>query len=727
MKKELLFTALMVGTSGALAQSISIDAQGPEIPSGTFYLQANGVEDTNGEALFLSRGASWGTEATMDKYGLPITYNSETKAISFYDWADTRMFSDDGSSVYTDGATSKTTTYEFVSAPDGGNLVYIKVPIKNGDATVDKYLGINKGDKGYVVQLVDLEKAQVFTISTKENHDNCLSHYKVNNNLNLVKSANITGLDEEQLKTNPNYLDDYFAEKFASTDLSSLINPSGFTYSAWSRNNPNTTAVELYQGTGAFTQTLIGLKQGIYKVTFHGFERNGWNGDQVTLGNDGYELTTTYLDANGQTVQFPSWYSDRAGDSNPNGIPEAINLFNQGKYEASTYAYVGEDGTLDLKVVAPSYKNGHWVMFNNWSLQYYIQGISDEDAQSIINQANGLLEGYKETAVQESLQKALETFVDSKTITNYNTLSAAITAAESSIAAYVHAKTALDNTATLLSQTNLYDPYSNYISEYEQNKAAYEDGSMTTAEASAVEDPLAKKGWHADSKVNDFLLSAWDGVSGYTGPFYINTWSTEGETDGTNFVVPFFEYWTQDGNELNPQTMSANYVVEDPDYTYEVNAWVRLRLTNGKEGIDFSKIKFVVGDPEATVENKQTGENNYYNVATLQSLIDNGAQVEEVPVLNSTFSLLHITKESTSDLMGNLPIQFIVEEGSNASWLSWKDIKINMTDKQATGLNKTEKANAATTNGAVYNVAGQKVNGLQKGLNIQNGKKILVK
>lgn len=168
MKKQLLFSALLVGTTGVLAQNISIGAQGPEIPSGAFYLQANGVEGMNGEALFLSRGAARGTQATMDKYGLPITYNSETKAISFYDWANTRMFSDDGSSVYTDGATSKTTTYEFVSAPDGGNLVYIKVPIKNGDATVDKYLGINKGDKGYVVQLVDLENAQLFTISSKK-------------------------------------------------------------------------------------------------------------------------------------------------------------------------------------------------------------------------------------------------------------------------------------------------------------------------------------------------------------------------------------------------------------------------------------------------------------------------------------------------------------------------------------------------------------------------------
>ena len=484
------------------------------------------------------------------------------------------------------------------------------------------------------------------------------------------------------------------------TDGSNMLKPF---IEAWKSKSNN-----LETGEINYTQ-LTGLEPGYYTVT---------------------GLVRAYNEANGEVNYLNLHANNVDKDVITSGVKCSNNLGYYNNFQV--YTRVAEDGILELgfKTQDPNY---NWIAFKNIKIVSTDATKILADYSAARQKAQDIADGNEKigTSELESLKAALSQTINEDDLDELIAATAQLqettNAAESSIAAYAHAKTALDNTATLLSQTNLYDSYSNYISEYEQNKAAYEDGSMTSAEASSIEDPFTKVYKNPNSKVNDFLLSAWDGVSGYTGPFYINTWSTEGESDGTNFVVPFFEYWTGDGNELNPQTMSANYVVEDPDYTYEVNAWVRLRKTNNKEGIDFSKIKFVVGDPEATVENKQTGEINYYNVATLQSLIDNGAQVEEVPVGNSTFSLLHITKESTSDLMGYLPIQFIVEEGSNASWLSWKDIKINMTDKQATGLNKTEKADATTTNGAVYNVAGQKVNGLQKGLNIQNGKKILVK
>ena len=40
----------------------------------------------------------------------------------------------------------------------------------------------------------------------------------------------------------------------------------------------------------------------------------------------------------------------------------------------------------------------------------------------------------------------------------------------------------------------------------------------------------------------------------------------------------------------------------------------------------------------------------------------------------------------------------------------------------ATGINAVEKANE---NGPIYNIAGQRLNKMQKGINIVNGKKVL--
>ena len=704
MRRPLLLTAFLACATGAMAQDIpTLDAQESGIPSEPFYASIMIANSSGFHDLFLSRGASWGTEATVDKYGLPIAYDSESKAISFYDWANTRMFSDDGSSVYTDGATSKTSTFEFVK-PQGEDEVgfYIK-ELKTG-----KFLGVGQGDFGYYVHLVDSAEAPTFDIISKKDHDLYLSeNYKIENNVAIAENANITGLDWNALENDPNYLDSFLAKNYASTDLSSLINPSGFTFSAWRNgSNPNKTAVELYQGTGTFTQTLTGLKQGIYKVTFHGFERNGSNADQVTLGNNGYELTTTYLDANGQTVQFPSWYSDRASDGNPNGISEAINLFNQGKYEASTYAYVGEDGTLDLKVVAPSFKNLHWVMFNNWGLQYYTEGISEEESQAAIEKARDLLEYKQEATVQEALNQALAAFIENHSIDHYNALSAAITAAETSANAYKDAIVALEGMKKLMEneQAVSAEGLTEYKAAYETAWGKYDEGTLTTAEASGLENPYKIYGWHTVNLAFDkYLCSGWDTNPNYVNaPYYINTWSVEGETDGSEFKVPFYEYFVGSGS-LAARTMVATIPVEDAEYQYEVSLWVRGQQ-DGSNTIDPSAITFTTNKTEENAESLEGGD---------ESLVA-GYIFKEVKVL------------ADPDENGQITLNINVGENSNIHWLSWKNVKVTKTSTP-TGVKAIENNTTSTVNGTVYNLAGQKLNGMQKGLNIQNGKKVLVK
>lgn len=704
MRRPLLLTAFLACATGAMAQNSfdSIDdVEEVEIPSGAFYLKTSIYENAAEQTLFLSRGASWGTEATVDRYGLPIAYNSETKAISFYDWANTRMFSDDGSSVYTDGATSKTTTYEFIRRPYSNFQVLVKV-LPNG-----KFLGVDKGDYGYYVHLVDSASAIPFEFVTKDVHDKILSLQPISNNYAVAASAGIENLDPDLLLSDKTYFDKYLADNYATTDLSSLIDPSGFTFTAWRRNsNANKTAVELYQGTGTFTQTLTGLKPGIYKVTFHGFERNGSNADQVTLGNEGYELTTTYLDANGQTVQFPSWYSDRTDDGNPNGISQAVALFNQGKYEAGTYAYVSEDSTLNLKVVAPSYKGGHWVMFNNWGLQYYSNTMSDEDAQDALDKASQLLEFNMEKTAHNALIEAYETFSSEQTIANFNTLSAATAAAENSAKAYSEALTALESMKKLMEneQAVSAEALAEYKAAYETAWGKYTEGELTTAEASGLENPYKTYGWHTTGLAFDkYLCSGWNTNPNYVdAPYYINTWSVEGETDGSEFKVPFYEYFVGSGS-LAARTMVATIPVEDAEYQYEVSLWVRGQQ-DGSNTIDPSAITFTTNKTEENAESLEGGN---------ESLVA-GYIFKEVKVL------------ADPDENGQITLNINVGENSNIHWLSWKNVKVTKTSTP-TGVKAIENNTTSTVNGTVYNLAGQKLNGMQKGLNIQNGKKVLVK
>lgn len=50
-----------------------------------------------------------------------------------------------------------------------------------------------------------------------------------------------------------------------------------------------------------------------------------------------------------------------------------------------------------------------------------------------------------------------------------------------------------------------------------------------------------------------------DQSSDQNGTLQCNTWSTEGQSDGTNFMVPFIEDWVASGKTLSDQTISGSY------------------------------------------------------------------------------------------------------------------------------------------------------------------------
>ena len=87
--------------------------------------------------------------------------------------------------------------------------------------------------------------------------------------------------------------------------------------------------------------------------------------------------------------------------------------------------------------------------------------------------------------------------------------------------------------------------------------AKYQNGTLTKEEANALQDPNKVAVHHSANTVDDLLMSVWDENPENWESYHVNNWSTEGGTDGTNFVVPFIEYWTGDANNLAPKTLTA--------------------------------------------------------------------------------------------------------------------------------------------------------------------------
>lgn len=69
---------------------------------------------------------------------------------------------------------------------------------------------------------------------------------------------------------------------------------------------------------------------------------------------------------------------------------------------------------------------------------------------------------------------------------------------------------------------------------------------------------------------NDVSVFAYSGNQ----TWHTNTWSTEGQGDGSRFQVPFHELWVASGGKLNDATIKASFTPSQSG-VYKVSAWVR--------------------------------------------------------------------------------------------------------------------------------------------------------
>ena len=234
---------------------------------------------------------------------------------------------------------------------------------------------------------------------------------------------------------------------------------------------------------------------------------------------------------------------------------------------------------------------------------------------------------------------------------NLEILKEAIKVAREGVKKYEKAAETIAAMKALVDATNVYtqaglDEY------YTQYAMKLDEGTLTDEEIQGLQNPDNVTGWHAAITCDNFLLSAWDTNPDFQdAPYYINTWSVEGDNDGSGFHVPFFEYWTGDGDSLGERTLTATMNGIEAG-NYEVQAWVRVRAKNGYTAPAYG-ITLQANDGEAV------------NVA-------NGAQIG-----TSQFYLDTFTATGTVGADGVLKIKFIVAADNNINWLSFKNVKYN--------------------------------------------------
>ena len=407
--------------------------------------------------------------------------------------------------------------------------------------------------------------------------------------------------------------------------------------------NSNKHSGESYHSTFTISQVLNNVPNGVYALEAQGFYRQD--------GSDEENLAQFFI--NNETTLVPL----KTGSEN--SMADACASFENGLYKAEPMYVQVEDGQITVGIKNELNPN-LWVIWDNFVLTYYGADATLDEVKNaaVIAQLAELrekaasLQGQPEIeVVNNGLTTALAETAEvtaSSPVEDINAaiekLTAAIDAAEASITA----KNVLPAMKALVDATNVYtqEAYDEY---YGQWAAKYEDGTLTKAEAAALQDPSKVTGWHAAITVDNFLLSAWDTNPDFVdAPYYINTWSVEGENDGTEFKVPFFEYWTGDDQSLGERTLTATITGLTPG-KYDVSAWVRVRVKNGAEDAP-TGITLQANEGEAVP-------------------VTAGARVGESQFYLDTFTAQGVVGED-----GILKIQFNVAADNNISWLSFKNV-----------------------------------------------------
>lgn len=324
-----------------------------------------------------------------------------------------------------------------------------------------------------------------------------------------------------------------------------------------------------------------------------------------------------------------------------------------------------------------------WLVVDNFRLALVSAGLPDVTA----------VEGKMNADVATAQTNAINAYNSDKTVANYNAASAAIAAAETSKAAYEKAATALADANALKDAHNFATAAATttFADAIAAAQAKYDEGTLTDSEASAGANlGTVVTGWHGGNNTPAavYLRDGFALGSDFAADpaLHVNTWSTEGDTDGSNFSVPFYESWTADANNLPKSTLTGT-LTDLPNGLYKVSAWVRVAAKSGVNATDAAGITMNVNNGTAVDVTEGTVIG-----ATQRSI--------------ATYEAEGLVKD------GKLTLNFNIAADANISWLAFKNVKYtkvrDLTPEEAAvvptaiALDETEVALDATTTSKTF-------------------------
>ena len=157
--------------------------------------------------------------------------------------------------------------------------------------------------------------------------------------------------------------------------------------------------------------------------------------------------------------------------------------------------------------------------------------------------------------------------------------------------------------------------------------------------------------------------------------FQVNTWSTEGEFDGSGMLTPFFEDWVDKSGKLG--SGQTSYTIHDCQKgLYKVT--IRARLLNEAGGAEISGASIFANEASVSITNGRPCTNGYYDDYTVVGTVneENGTLTFGFNLENPTFNWIsfnHIDVEYLGEEMeiadGDFLLNPICEKGVKEAYL----------------------------------------------------------
>ncbi len=516
--------------------------------------------------------------------------------------------------AYADGAWSLTSTQ--YTRPLG---IYNNT---EGSPTEGKELGANDAGKGQKFQIYSIPKATF--------------------NAKLLNGATAEApIDATALIYNPTF--DYANHNNRIGCWSGTV-----TYQSQGSNGNygyGNGAVEMYHMPSFdLNQTLTNLPNGKYQVSVQVVQSGTYTAELYATSSGSTKATTANTATSGNfAANAQALSADRT----------------KGKI---TVEAIVSDGTMTIGLRDAS-SSSSWIVFDNFTMSYlgevdlseYVAAYKTAFAAAkAVNQESPMNKDVLTalTTALTSYGSVSETDQDAlvKATVALNTATANATA---SIASYVTANTAITNAEKFINSTNFYtaDALNTYkANDYTTPKKGYDERTLTNEDIAKLQDPYVKGGWKAERNVWAVLRSTWSDTS-----LNINTWSVEGDTDGSNFVTPFVEWWVADTQTLSAGTKTGTLGGLTAGKVYEVTANVRVRKSNNQTEVKGISMDVNGGASVDVCDGSQIGSSQLY--------------------LKGDAKAYGLVGDD-----GNLNVNFTAADGNTISWLAFKDVKYTATD-----------------------------------------------